>query len=205
MFQKGSGLRDLFRNIGRPIQPILKPILKEAKGIGMAVGADLAQNLLNDLIAGKSTKGSVKARGKEVKGLAAQHTLQALLKKQQNGNGSFTGKQPLTESNLGRSSKTAKRKRSSSKSQPPAKHKRPQSESQPPKRRRTQKGGAILPSKRKRTQTGGFGGLIANLARLTKIGKYKQTKKRTGKRKPKKRTGKKRIQLLFIDHFISHK
>ena len=211
MFQKGSGLRDLFRNIGRPIQPILKPILKEAKGIGMAVEADLAQNLLNDLIAGKSTKGSVKARGKEVKGLAAQHTLQALLKKQQNGNGSFTGKQPLTESDLGRSSKTAKRKRSSSKSQPPAKRKRPQSESQPPKRRRTQKGGAILPSKRKCSQTGGFGGLFGLerpakpkrkrpqtggfggfIGTLFKGMKHKKTKKRAGKRKPKKRTGKKR-------------
>ena len=44
MFQKGYGLRDLFRNIARPIRPILKPVLKEAKGIGMAVGADLAQN-----------------------------------------------------------------------------------------------------------------------------------------------------------------
>ena len=96
MFQKGYGLRDLFHNIARPIRPILKPVLKEAKGIGMAVGDDLAQNLLNDLIAGKITKGPVKARGKEVKGLAAQRTLQALLQRQQNGNGSFTGKQ-LTE------------------------------------------------------------------------------------------------------------
>ena len=180
MFQKGSGLKSLFCNISRPIQPILKPIikgarpiLKEAKGIGLAVGADLGQNLLNDLIAGKSTKDPVKARGKEVKGLAAQRTLQALLKKQQkqNGDGSFTGKQPPTESNLGMSSKTAKRKRSSSKSQPPAKRKR--TESQPPKRKRTQKGGAILPSKRKRPQTEDF---IHNWA--IKRGKRKQTKKR---------------------------
>ena len=178
MFQKGSGLKSLFRNISRPIQPILKPIikgarpiLKEAKGIG--VGADLGQNLLNDLIAGKSTKDSVKARGKEVKGLAAQRTLQALLKKQQkqNGDTSFTGKQPPTESNLGMSSKTAKRKRSSSKSQTPEKRKR--TESQPPKRKQTQKGGAILSSKRKRPQTEDF---IHNWA--IKRGKRKQTKKR---------------------------
>ena len=170
MFQKEYGLGDLFCNI---VRPIVRPILKEAKGIGMAVGTDLAQNLRNDLIAGKSTKGSVKARGKEVKGLAAQRTLQALLRRQQSGNGSFTRKQPPTESNFGMSGKTAKRKRSQSKSQPPAKRKRPQSKSQPPKRRRVQKGGM---------------GFILDLIRKGR-GERKETKKRTGKRKPKNKQG----------------
>ena len=100
MFQKGYGLGDLFRNI---IRPVLKPVLREAKGIGKDVGMDLAENLLNDLIAGKTSKASVKARGKEVKGLAGQRAVQAILRGHRGGNGN----QVPSGSNL--SSKTANR------------------------------------------------------------------------------------------------
>ena len=208
MFQKGYGLGDLFRNI---VRPILKPILKEAKGIGTAVGIDLAENLLSDLVAGKSSKASVKTRGKEVKNLAAQRTLQALLRGHQGGNGSFNGNQVPSGSNLGWSSKTAKRKRSRSKSQTPAKRKRNEPKSQPPKRKRTQTGGVSppihyplgnyprgrimkggklkrtqsksQPPKRKRIQTGGF--IWRPSTGLVKGGgKRKQTKKRTKKVNP---------------------
>ena len=83
MFQKGYGLGDLFRNI---IRPVLKPVLKEAKGIGKDVGMELAGNLLNDLIAGKTSKASVKARGKEVRGMAGQRAVQSLLRGHRGGN-----------------------------------------------------------------------------------------------------------------------
>ena len=143
MFQKGYGLGDLFRNI---IRPVLKPVLRETKGIAKDVGMDLAENLLNDLIAGKTSKASVKARGKEVKGLAGQRAVQAILRGHRGGNGN----QVPSGSNL--SSKTAKRERSRSKS-PPPKRKRTQSKSQPPKRKRARS--KSQPPKRKRTQTGG--------------------------------------------------
>ena len=84
MFQKGYGLGDLFRNI---IRPVLKPVLKEAKGIGKDVGMELAGNLLNDLIAGKTSKASVKARGKEVRGMAGQRAVQSILRGHRGGNG----------------------------------------------------------------------------------------------------------------------
>ena len=61
--QKGYGLKDLFRNITRPFKPLLKPILKEAK----AIGTELTGNLIEDLVTGKTSKASVKARGKQAK------------------------------------------------------------------------------------------------------------------------------------------
>ena len=210
--QRGYGLKDLFRNITRPLKPIMKPILKEAKGIGKAVGTELAQNFVNDLIAGKSAKDSVKARGKEAKGLAAQHTLKALLRRQQSGNGSFTGEQPPTESNLGTSNKTAKRKRAPSKNKAPAKRKRPQSKSQSAKRTKVQGGGywnvdrhadwvvdQIVKqsggrrAKKQTKQTGGLGvGMfLRELGRIT--GTRRRTQKiRARRRKSKKQKGKKR-------------
>ena len=186
MFQKGYGLGDLFRNI---IRPVLKPVLREAKGIGKDVGMDLAENLLNDLIAGKTSKASVKARGKEVKGLAGQRAVQAILRGHRGGNGN----QVPSGSNLGQSSKTVKRKRSRSKSQTPGKRKRVQSKRQPPKRKRTQTGGVQPPihyplGNYPRFQTGGW--IWRPSTGLVKGGgKGKQAKKRTGKRKPRKQTG----------------
>ena len=199
MFQKGYGLGDLFRNI---IRPVLKPVLREAKGIGKDVGMDLAENLLSDLIAGKTSKASVKTRGKEVKNLAGQRAIQAILRGHRGGNGSFNGNQVPSGSNL--SSETAKRERSRSKS-PPPKRKQTRSKSQPPKRKRAQS--KSQPPKRKRTQTGGVqppihyplgnyprfqtGGWIwrPSTGLVKGGGKRKQTKKRTGKRKPRKQTG----------------
>ena len=215
--QRGYGLKDLFRNIIRPIKPIMKPIIKEAKGIGKAVGTELAQNFVNDIIAGKSTKDSVKAWGKEAKGLAAQHTLKALLRRQQSGNGSFTGEQPPTRSNLGVSNKTAKRKRSPSKNKAPAKRKRPQAKSQTAKRRKVQEGGywdvegsadwvveQLGGGRKSKKQTGGFyqildkirdgrgetnqtGGFMGSFMRAVHEGE--QRKKRARRRKSKKQKG----------------
>ena len=110
--QKGYGLKDLFRNITHPFKPVLKPVLKEAK----AIGAELAGNLIRDLVSGKSSKASVKARGNQAKNMAVQRALQVF----QAGSGR-------------------------SKSQRPAKRKRARSKSQPPKRKRTQTGGIYPP------------------------------------------------------------
>ena len=173
--QKGYGLKDLFRNITRPFKPILKPILKEAK----AIGTELAGNLIEDLVTGKTSKASVKARGKQAKNMAVQRALQTF----QGGRGNFNENLPPTGSSLGLSGKIAKRKRSRSKNQHPAKRKRTQSKSQPPKRKRSQTGGSLFyphyPA----------GNYPLRDYRLMKGGKRKQFKKRAGKRKPRKQTG----------------
>ena len=98
----------------------------------------MAGDLIGDLGSGKTSKGSVKARGKKAKDRAVQRALQRV----QRGRGS----------SMGFSGKTAKRKRSQSR-QPPA------------KRRRTQNGGAKKRGKqsggrgknrKSRKQTGGW-------------------------------------------------
>ena len=212
MIQKGKGLADLFKNITRPLapvlnpvfkevetitrplKPVLNPILKEAKGIGTAVGVNLADGLLQDLIAGKSSKASAKARGQQAglnaKNMATARVLQAL---GQNGNGFPGGSgDPLIaldsdpEENIAKPS--TKRKRTQSASQPPAKRKQT--------RKKTQKGGQ-LKNRKKRTQTGGFGlgGLIGSMYhgfdRLEKKAR-KRVLKRIDRKKRKKQAGKKR-------------
>ena len=91
--QKGSGFHsDLFGTLTRTFKPIVE---------GAAdVGANLATGLVSDLLSGKTPKASIKERGNQAKGLAAQRALQSL----QGGSGT-------------------KRKRSRSKSQPPTKRK----------------------------------------------------------------------------------
>ena len=221
MIQKGRGLADLFKNITRPLapvlnpvlkevetitrplKPILNPVLKEAKGIGTAVGVNLADGLLQDLISGKSSKASAKARGQQA-GLNAKNMATARVQALgQNGNG-FPGGDPLialdsdVEENITKSKPSVKRKRTQSTSKPPAKRKRAEQKSQPPKRKRAQKGGQ-LKNRKKRTQTGGFGGLFSGLYRgMEKLEKKarKRVLKRIGKkkRKSKKRKSKKRNQ-----------
>ena len=103
--QKGRGFNDIFGTLNRTFKPVLE---------GAAdVGANLATGLVSDLLSGKTPKASIKERGNQAKSMAAQRALQSL----QGGSGNFS------PSNLGWSDKTAKRKRSRSKSQPPAKRK----------------------------------------------------------------------------------
>ena len=137
--QRGSGLGDLFRNLGRKV-PILKPVVKEAKGIGQKVGLKLAENLITDLVSGKASKASAKERGKQARDMAIQQSIQSIFHK---GNGAFDGKDPPSESDLGFSETTAER-------EPPkkgTKRKRPESKkpAKKPKKtkKRTQKGGII--------------------------------------------------------------
>ena len=101
--QKGRGFNDIFGTLTSTFKPIVE---------GAAdVGATLATGLVTDLLSGKTPKASIKERGNQAKGIAAQRALQSL----QGGRGDFS------PSSLGWSDKTAKRKRSRSKSQPPAK------------------------------------------------------------------------------------
>ena len=127
--QKGYGFKDLFRNITRPFKPILKPVLEGVKDVGVS----LAGELIGDLLSGKTSKASIKERGKQARNMAAQRALQTF----QGGRGDFS------PSSMGWSDKTAKRKRSRSKSQTPAKRKR--SQSRPAKRKRGQTGGIFPP------------------------------------------------------------
>ena len=99
--QRGSGLGDLFRNLGRKV-PILKPVVKEAKEIGQKVGLKLAENLITDLVSGKASKASAKERGKQARDMAIQQSIQSIFHK---GNGAFDGKDPPSESDLGFSEK----------------------------------------------------------------------------------------------------
>ena len=78
--------------------------------------------MVTDLLSGKNPKASIKERRNQAKGLVAQRALQSL----QGGRGD------VSPSSFGSSNKTAKRKRSRSKSQPPAK-------------RSKQTGGSIFP------------------------------------------------------------
>ena len=178
--QRGYGLGDLFRNLGRKV-PILKPVVKEAKGIGQKVGLKLAENLITDLVSGKASKASAKERGKQARDMAIQQSIQSIFHK---GNGAFDGKDPPSESDLGFSETTAereppksktgtKRKRSESKKQTPAK--KPKQS-----KKRTQKGGWIFRPEfgtvkgRGKTQKGGLGYSAPIWAKMLK-GKGKQT------------------------------
>ena len=112
--QKGRGFNDIFGTLTSTFKPIVE---------GAAdVGASLATGLVTDLLSGKTPKTSIKERGNQAKGMVAQRALQSL----QGGRGN------VSPSSMGWSDKTAKRKRSRSKSQPPAK-------------RSKQTGGSIFP------------------------------------------------------------
>ena len=175
--QRGSGLGDLFRNLGRKV-PILKPIVKEAKGIGQKVGLKLAENLITDLVSGKASKASAKERGKQARDMAIQQSIQSIFHK---GNGVFDGKDPPSESDFGFSETTAER-------EPPKKGtKRKRAESKKPAKKpkktkkQTQKGGWFYRPEwgtvkgRGKTQKGGVGLSWSPVWRKTVRGAGKQT------------------------------
>ncbi len=56
--QRGYGLGGVFRSAGRYVNPVLEEVGK----ITATVGADLAKNLLTDVIEGKDVKGSARER-----------------------------------------------------------------------------------------------------------------------------------------------
>ena len=164
--QKGYGLKDLFRNISRPFKPLLKPVLEGVKDVGL----NLAGDLIGDLVSGKTSKASIKARGKQAKDMAVQCALQSF----QGGRGNFNGNLP--PSSLGWSGKTAKRKRSRSKSQTPAKRKRSQSKRQPVNRSQT--GGIYPPIHYPGGNYPGYDRIMKGRGFFSNI--YKNFKKKTG-------------------------
>ena len=102
-YQKGRGFNDIFGTLMNTFKPVVEGAAN--------VGATLATGLVTDLLSGKTPKASIKERGNQAKGLVAQRAIQSL----QGGRGD------VSPSSFGSSDKTAKRKRSRSKSQPPAK------------------------------------------------------------------------------------
>ena len=102
-YQKGRGFNDIFGTLTKTFKPVVEGAAN--------VGASLATGLVTDLLSGKNPKASIKERGNQAKGLVAQRALQSL----QGGRGD------VSSSSFGSSNKTAKRKRSRSKSQPPTK------------------------------------------------------------------------------------
>ena len=102
-YQKRRGFNDIFGTLTNTFKPVVEGAAN--------VGATLATGLVTDLLSGKTPKASIKERGNQAKGLVAQRALQSL----QGGRGD------VSPSSMGFSDKTAKRKRSRSKSQPPAK------------------------------------------------------------------------------------
>ena len=101
--QKGRGFNDIFGTLTSTFKPVVEGAAN--------VGASLATGLVTDLLSGKNPKASIKERGNQAKGMVAQRALQSL----QGGRGD------VSPSSMGWSDKTAKHKRSRSKSQPPAK------------------------------------------------------------------------------------
>ncbi len=78
MSQQGYGLGGVFRGAGRYVSPILGEVGK----IGATVGADLAKNLLSDVIDGKNVKEAARERGrqagKQSLNLAGEKAIQAI-------------------------------------------------------------------------------------------------------------------------------
>ena len=99
-YQKGRGFNDIFGTLTNTFKPVVEGAAN--------VGATLATGLVTDLLSGKTPKASIKERGNQAKGLVAQRALQSL----QGGRGD------VSPSSFGSSNKTAKRKRTRSKSQP---------------------------------------------------------------------------------------
>ena len=102
-YQKGRGITDLFGTLNRAFKPVAESAVD--------LGTNVATGLVGDLLSGKNPKASIKERGNQAKIMAAQRALEKL----QGGRGD------VSPSSFGSSNKTAKRKRSRSKSQPPAK------------------------------------------------------------------------------------
>ena len=168
--QKGRGFNDIFGTLTSTFKPI-------AEGAAN-VGASLATGLVTDLLFDKTPKTSIKERGNQAKGMIAQRALQGL----QGGRGD------LSPSSMGWSDKTAKRKRSRSKSQPPANCKR-----------KSQTGGIYPPIHYPLGNYPGYDNVMMGRGIFSKMRNrmekdckdwYERQQKGSGKkRKPKKQTG----------------
>ena len=182
--QKGRGFNDIFGTLTSTFKPI-------AEGAAN-VGASLATGLVTDLLSGKTPKASIKERGNQAKGMVAQRALQSL----QGGRGD------VSPSSMGWSDKTAKRKRSRSKSQPPAKRSKQTGGIYPPIHyplgnypgydREIMMGRGIISKMRNRMEKDCKDWYERQQKGGRRPGKKRKPKKQTGagkKRKPKKQKG----------------
>ena len=182
--QKGRGFNDIFGTLTSTFKPIVE---------GAAdVGATLATGLVTDLLSGKTPKASMKERGNQAKGMIALRALQSL----QGGRGD------VSPSSMGWSDKTAKRKRSRSKSQPPAKRSKQTGGIYPPIHyppgnypgydREIMMGRGIISKMRNRMEKDCKDWYERQQKGGRRPGKKRKPKKQTGagkKRKPKKQKG----------------
>ena len=167
-YQKGRGFNDIFGTLTNTFKPVVESVAD--------VGANVATGLVGDLLSGKNPKASIKERGNQAKIMAAQRALEKL----QGGRGD------VSPSSMGFSDKTAKRKRSRSKSQPPAK-------------RKSQAGGIYLPIHYPLGNYPGYDNVMMGRGILEKMRNrmekdckewYERQQKGSGKkRKSKKQTG----------------
>ena len=112
--QKGKGkLNSKRKAIVRKIGNVIKPILKETKGIVSNVGKDFLGNVIQDAIAGKNVKTALKARGKEAAIDATNMSIQRVLKKE---NSDLNEKGTKRKRSRSRSKSVSKKKRSKSSS-----------------------------------------------------------------------------------------
>ncbi len=128
--QRGYGLGGVFRSAGRYVSPLLGEVGK----IAATAGADLAKNLIGDVIEGKDLKESARERGKE----AGKQSLNL-------------GTKRVIEKVQG---EKAAPKRSRSPSRGPKRKKPKKSQRGGRKRKKSQKGGAKSGSKKQRKAIG---------------------------------------------------
>ena len=133
--QRGYGLGGVFRSAGRYVNPILEEVGK----ITATVGADLAKNLLTDVIEGKDAKESARERGKE----AGKQSLNL-------------GTKRVIEKVQGRKAppKAAPKRARSQSGGPKTKKRKKSQKGGKRKRRKSQKGGARSGSKKQRKAVG---------------------------------------------------
>ena len=182
--QKGRGFNDIFGTLTSTFKPVVEGAAN--------VGASLATCLVTDLLSGKTPKASIKERGNQAKGMVAQRALQSLQ----------GGRRDVSPSSMGWSDKTAKRKRSRSKSQPPVKRSKQTGGIYPPIHyplgnypgydREIMMGRGIISKMRNRMEKDCKDWYERQQKGGRRPGKKRKPKKQTGagkKRKPKKQKG----------------
>ena len=106
---------------------VIKPILKEAKGIVPNVGVNLLGDVIQDVLAGESVKSSIKTHGKEATASAAdmvtQRALQEIKGKRTRSKSKPVAKRKRAKSTKRKQAGGGKNKQARSRSKPPAKRK----------------------------------------------------------------------------------
>ena len=110
---------------------VIKPILKEAKGIVPNVGVNLLGDVIQDVLAGESVESSIKTHGKEATATAADMATKRALQEIK-GTRTRSKSKPAAKRKRAKSTKrkgqggSGMKKRARSRSKPPAKRKRTQ-------------------------------------------------------------------------------